>query len=104
MNMLANPSYQAKGIQEVKYDCLAYLKEFGTPEGGWMISLTDNPERFIDKEQLRNSPQPWLIRATLSARAAQTVADFLCERFLKSVYIAASNRFGRVIILQRRVD
>jgi hypothetical protein len=91
--------YAAMGIQPIKYDCLAYLKEFGALPGGWVIALTDTPDLIIGQAELRGGQRPWMSRAAISARAAASVAAFLCARFTGLVRLAADAQAGRFIIL-----
>ncbi|MGE4481162.1 hypothetical protein [Acidocella sp.] len=99
MSEAAEIGYSAAGIQEIKYDCLAYLKEFGAMPGGWVIALTDRPDIEIGKAGLRHGSRPWMSRGAISARAARSVADFLCARFTDSVQLAGEAQSGRFIVL-----
>ncbi len=91
----------AEGIQAIKYDCLAYLKEFGALPGGWIIALTDTPDAEIDRAWLRRGNSPWMSRAAISERAARNVAEFLCARFARAICVRPDVNAGRVIILYK---
>ncbi len=101
MSIQDSRGYAATGIQEIKYDCLACLKEFESLPGGWLITLTDEPEEAIGKAGLRDANSPWMSRAAISGRAARTVADFLCMRFGGVVSVQQEATAGRVIILYK---
>jgi hypothetical protein len=95
-----NRAFNAASVQQIKYDCLAYLKEFGA--AGWIINVASAPEEMVAKAGLDLDRDPWLWRAAMTERAARTVAEFLCGRFAGDVQLGDDSAPGPYIVLYRR--
>lgn len=93
-------AHTAASIQQIKYDCLAYLKEFGR-ETKWIVDAVAAPEETVRQAGLDLERDPWLWRAALSRRAARSVADFLCARFGSEV-APGEAADGPYVVLYRR--
>ncbi|WP_422370043.1 hypothetical protein [Hoeflea sp.] len=74
---------QRYSIQQIKFELLSYLKEFGTNGADWTIQLTTGTE---DKavSSLRDAKAPaiiWICKPTLSERAASLIKEHMVSRF-----------------------
>ncbi len=94
-------AHNAASVQQIKYDCLAYLKEFGAA-AGWVINVASAPEETVRKAGLDLDRDPWLWRAAMTERAARTVAEFLCGHFAGDVRLGDDAAPGPYIVLYRR--
>ncbi|KPG01476.1 hypothetical protein IP86_04295 [Rhodopseudomonas sp. AAP120] len=67
-------------VQQVKYEFLAYIKEFDPIFANWYVGLADEPKRaLMDQHGVRDSEDPWLYKQLLTNRAARTVQDYFVE-------------------------
>ena len=61
-------------VQQVKYEFLAYIKEFDPSFGNWYVGISDNPKReLFETHAVRGEGDPWLYKQLLTFRAARTV-------------------------------
>jgi hypothetical protein len=67
--------------QQIKFEFLSYLKEFGARPEEWRIGVADDAERalFADNEVDR-AHDIWLWKPALSAAAARIVLSYFAER------------------------
>jgi hypothetical protein len=74
---------QKYSIQQIKFELLSYLKEFGTDGAEWTIQLTtgtdDQAVRSLRDDQTRSLI--WICKPTLSERAAALIKDHMVSRF-----------------------
>jgi len=72
----------AYSVQQIKFDCLTYIKEFGARMDEWVIGMADDPEKALfdacGVDQVRDI---WLWKPALSPAAARTVIDFMTIRY-----------------------
>jgi hypothetical protein len=69
-------------VQQIKFECLAYIKEFGGPPPSWAIGVSDDPQRALfEINGVDESRDPWLWKPALTQAAALTVYRFMTERF-----------------------
>jgi hypothetical protein len=64
-------------VQQVKYEFLAYIKEFDQSFGNWCVGISDAPkEALFGEHGVRAEEDPWLYKQLLTHRAARTVYDY----------------------------
>ncbi|HTV31390.1 MAG TPA: hypothetical protein VMF32_26900 [Xanthobacteraceae bacterium] len=64
-------------VQQVKYEFLAYIKEFDRTFAHWYVGLSDQPKQALfDIHGVRHAEDPWLYKQLLTYRAARTVQDY----------------------------
>jgi hypothetical protein len=64
-------------VQQVKYEFLAYIKEFDSTFGNWYVGLADQPKAALfERHGVRDAEDPWLYKQLLTNRAARTVQDY----------------------------
>ena len=67
-------------VQQVKYELLAYIKEFDPDFGSWYVGISDNPKRSLfETHAVRDEGDPWLYKQLLTFRAARTVQTYFLE-------------------------
>jgi hypothetical protein len=67
-------------VQQVKYEFLAYIKEFDQSFPHWCVGISDAPKQTLfDKHGVRTDEDPWLYKQLLTHRAARTVYDYFVE-------------------------
>jgi hypothetical protein len=68
-------------VQQMKYEILAYIKEFGGDFGDYYIGLSDDPKRdLVDKHNVDLEKDPWLYKQALTFQAARTTQDYFLSR------------------------
>lgn len=64
-------------VQQVKYEFLAYIKEFDPVFSNWYVGLADQPKQALfERHRVRDAEDPWLYKQLLTNRAARTVQDY----------------------------
>lgn len=64
-------------VQQVKYEFLAYIKEFDPTFGNWCVGLSAAPKQTLfDHHGVQSDQDPWLYKQLLTHRAARTVYDY----------------------------
>jgi len=67
-------------VQQIKYDVLAYIKEFGGKFDDWFIGISDNPKHALSNyHQVEQEQDIWLCKQALTAHAARTVQSFFLK-------------------------
>lgn len=67
-------------VQQVKYELLAYIREFDPNFGNWYVGISDNPKReLFESHAVRDAGDPWLYKQLLTLRAARTVQAYFVE-------------------------
>lgn len=68
--------------QQVKFEFLSYIKEFGGKAGEWRIGCaTDAPKALFERHAIDPVRDIWLWKPTLSAAAANIVLRYMTEQF-----------------------
>lgn len=68
-------------IQQIKFECLSYIKEFGARMDQWVIGTSDDPERTLASLGVDLEHDIWLWKPALSATAARLVVEFFTGRY-----------------------
>jgi hypothetical protein len=67
-------------VQQVKYEFLAYIKEFDLVFSNWYVGVADRPKQTLfDLHGVRDAEDPWLYKQLLTNRAARTVQEYFVE-------------------------
>jgi hypothetical protein len=67
-------------VQQVKYEFLAYIKEFDPTFSNWYVGLADQPRQALfERHGVRDAEDPWLYKQRLTNRAARTVQQYFIE-------------------------
>ena len=86
--------------QQVKFEFLSYIKEFGGRPGDWCVGCADDPAHALFARHAVDAESDiWLWKPTLSAAAARIVFRYLTEQLRVP---AADDRTGRCIFLFKR--
>ena len=68
-------------VQQVKYEILAYIKEFGGSFEDYYVGVADDPQRALfEIHGLDRDRDPWLYKQLLTFQAARTVQDYFLGR------------------------
>lgn len=87
--------------QQVKFEFLSYIKEFGGRPTEWVVGCADDPtQALFARNAVDAESDIWLWKPTLSAAAARIVFRYLTEQLQAH---AADDRTGRCIFLFKRV-
>jgi hypothetical protein len=68
-------------VQQIKYEILAYIKEFGGGFSDYFVGVTDDPEAALfNKHNVHRTKDPWLYKQALTFQAARTAQDYFLSR------------------------
>lgn len=68
-------------VQQVKYEFLAYIKEFDRTFSHWYVGVAAEPkETLFQMHGVRDAEDPWLYKQLLTNRAARTVQDYFLDQ------------------------
>lgn len=78
-------------VQQVKYEFLAYIKEFDPRFSNWYVGISDNPRRTLfETHGVRDASDPWLYKQLLTFRAARTVQAYFTEHLKTRGHVPAA--------------
>lgn len=74
---------QKYSIQQIKFELLSYLKEFGTDGADWTIQLTTgtDDQAVLCLRDGEAGSMIWICKPTLSERAATLIKEHMVSRF-----------------------
>jgi len=68
-------------VQQIKYDILAYIKEFGEDFDAYYVGVSADPmAALLDTHKVDKDKDPWLYKQALTFQAAITVQDYFLSR------------------------
>jgi len=68
-------------VQQIKYEILAYMKEFGGDFGDYYVGIAADPKKtLLEVHKVDETADPWLYKQALTFYAAQTVQDYFLRR------------------------
>ena len=93
----------ACSVQQIKFDCISYIKEFGADAGQWVGgSCAISRDELFRLHAIDPVGDVWLWKPAMSTAAARTVARFLQGRLGVGAGTAADAGEGRFVFLFRR--
>ena len=98
------PSGTEFSIQQIKFEFLSYLKEFGGNGRDWFIGCAEAPPEDDDLGATTHVPDEaiWIRKPALSARAARMVRDHMVSRHqVQAAPGLAGDESGRWIYMYR---
>ena len=68
-------------VQQIKYEILAYMKEFGGEFGDYYVGIAADPKKtLLEVHKVDEAADPWLYKQALTFYAARTVQDYFLRR------------------------
>jgi hypothetical protein len=68
-------------VQQIKYEILAYIKEFGGAFEDYYVGVSDDPQRaLVERHGVDRDKDPWLYKQALTFQAARTAQDYFVSR------------------------
>ena len=68
-------------VQQIKYEILAYIKEFGGDFSEWYVGVSGDPlNTMLDRHRVDKEADIWLYKQALTFRACRTVQRYFLER------------------------
>lgn len=91
-------------VQQIKFDCFSYIKEFGARMEDWTIGMAEDPEQaMFDTLGIDRDRDIWLWKPAMTPVAARTVVDFMVGRYrLDPAPGFGPGRAGRCVFMYRR--
>jgi hypothetical protein len=69
-------------VQQIKFECFSYIKEFGARMEDWVIGAASDPDSVLFEEfALDRTDDIWMWKPALSPAAASAVIDFMTSRY-----------------------
>lgn len=68
-------------VQQIKFECLSYIKEFGAQMDQWVMGVTSDPDQALACIGVDLDNDIWLWKRALSQAAACSVLDFFTRRY-----------------------
>lgn len=66
-----------KSVQQIKFEVLAYIKEFGGDFSDWYLGISEDPMRTLfETHKVDKEADSWLYRQALSFGACRTLAQY----------------------------
>jgi len=89
--------------QQIKFEFLSYIKEFGEPASSWRVGCSANAEAALAEEQRIDLDRDlWIWKPTLSPAAARLVHRFFTNQFnVQDAGVASDG--ANVFLFMRRV-
>jgi hypothetical protein len=89
----------AYSIQQIKFEFISYVKEFGADFREWSVGVTeDAQDALFEQHGIDKDHDIWLWKPAVSAAAALMVRNWMCER----QGAAAIDGDGRQVFLFKR--
>lgn len=68
-------------VQQIKYEILAYIKEFGGDFGDWYVGVSGDPlNTMLTHHRVDKEADIWLYKQALTFTACRTVQRYFLER------------------------
>jgi hypothetical protein len=69
-------------VQQIKFECFSYIKEFGARMEDWVIGAASDPDAALFEHcAVHPSDDIWMWKPALSPAAATAVIDFMTSRY-----------------------
>jgi len=84
-------------VQQIKFECFSYIKEFGARMEDWVIGAASDPDSVLFGEfALDRTDDIWMWKPALSPAAARAVIDFMTSRYRLNAH-PAPRRYPRAL-------
>ncbi|WP_018410286.1 hypothetical protein [Methyloversatilis thermotolerans] len=92
-------------VQQIKFECFSYIKEFGARMEDWSIGVADDPEHALfGLCGVHPERDIWLWKPALSPHAARAVYEFMISRYrLHPAPASSASSAGRCVFMYRRM-
>ncbi len=68
-------------VQQIKFDFLSYIKEFGGEFRDWYVGIAANPQQaLLDRHNLDRDADIWIYKQALTFQACRTVQRHFQEK------------------------
>lgn len=68
-------------VQQIKYEILAYMKEFGGDFSDYYVGLSGDPKKALfTTHKVDRKKDPWLYKQALTFQAARTAQNYFLSR------------------------
>lgn len=68
-------------VQQIKYEILAYMKEFGEDFDAYYVGVAADPmAALLKRHKIDKDKDPWLYKQALTFQAARTAQDYFLSR------------------------
>lgn len=92
----------AQSLQQIKFECLTYIKEFGANGSEWMGGTCADPRHTLfEVHGVDEQRDIWCWKPALSPAAARAAAIFLRDRF--GVQQTARGEEGACVFLYKKI-
>ena len=67
-------------VQQIKYEILAYIKEFGGDFSDWYVGVSADPKNeMFNQHSVHEKDDIWLYKQALTFKACSTVQQYFLE-------------------------
>ena len=67
-------------VQQIKYEILAYIKEFGGDFNDWYVGIAADPKiTMFEKHSVHQNDGIWLYKQALTFTACKTIEDYFLD-------------------------
>ncbi len=67
-------------VQQIKYDILAYIKEFGGDFSDWYVGISADPKKtMFEEHRVHQDNDIWLYKQALTFTACKTIQDYFLQ-------------------------
>lgn len=64
-------------VQQIKFEFLGYMKEFGGDFSDWYVGVAEDPETALfESHALQRDSDPWIYKPALTGKATNTVLRY----------------------------
>ena len=71
---------EIKSVQQIKFEIMAHIREFGANFSDWYVGIADNPkETLFEKHKIDPEQDIWMYKQALSFAACKTVQRYFLD-------------------------
>jgi hypothetical protein len=91
-------------VQQIKFECFSYIKEFGAHMEDWVIGAASDPDAALFEHcAVHRHDDIWMWRPALSPAAASAVIEFMTSRYrLRRATLPVSLTPERFVFMYRK--
>jgi hypothetical protein len=92
----------AYSVQQIKFEFISYVKEFGADFTEWSIGLaSDAPKTMFDIHKVDEVVDPWLWKPAVTNAAAAMVCRWMVDRH-KAKLVGGDDETGACVFIFKR--